>query len=152
MAFPVLGAITALGQAFLGNKGNRAPRTVLPDPTDPTEVTARTIAGNRGLLPSATNLASDATRDAQGIASANIERALPGFTALRDRFLAEANANLDDPYALPAGVQDNLSRLAAERGRPADAGPARAAALAGEARSAPATLSRGCRRPNGTAC
>lgn len=47
-----------------------------------------------------------------------MEQALPGFSSLRDRFMADVVTGLDeaDSGRLPAGVEANLKRLAAERG------------------------------------
>lgn len=114
LAAAIPGIIKA-GSSLLGLFGSR-PRAVPVDPTDPQAVARDTLAGNRALLPEAQGFADDLTAGMQLDANRIVEQAMPGFTQLRDSLVSRAQEAIDNPYDVPAEVQENLGRLAAERG------------------------------------
>lgn len=52
----------------------------------------------------------------QGQASGLMEQAIPGWSKLSQKFLQTADSMITNPYDVPKDVENNLARIAAERG------------------------------------
>ena len=109
----ISGGIGLLSGLF--NK-QKAPKKVDYTPVDLAAEQRKAIEGNLGAEASIEQLLSQANRYTQGQASSLMEQVMPGYAKLSEKFLAQAGSNLDNPYAVPQGVTDNLTRIAAERG------------------------------------
>lgn len=111
----IAGALSALG----GVAGGLLGRSKAPPAAPPIDLTAeqkKAIAGNianqsdiEALIARANTFNQDQNIDL-------MERAMPGYGALAKKFTNQANDLLTDPYALPQDVEQNIQRLAAERG------------------------------------
>lgn len=113
-----IGATTSLLSGILNRQ--QAPNGVRFDPNyQPVDLQAEqrnAITGNLSAEPTIEELLSRADRYTQGQARSLMEMAMPGFGKLQERFMTLAGDNLKNPYALPPGVSENLTRIAAERG------------------------------------
>ena len=91
---------------------NKKPKPVYTEPTDVGEVTRDTLNTNRGLLPAAQGFANEVTGGMQDTALSTIERAIPGFSRIRESLTGRALENLTNPYDVPAEVGTEIARLA----------------------------------------
>lgn len=88
-----------------------------PTPTiNPQQQQQSAISGNQSVLPSIDDLLSQSNKFQQGQASSLMESAVPGYGALSASITGSATQKAQNPYALPPEVQQNLQRIAAERG------------------------------------
>ena len=115
---PGWGTAIGAGVGLLSGLLNKqkAPKTAPFVPVDPQAEQRKAIAGNAANEQSIEDLLTRSNKYAQGQANSLMEQAMPGYAKLSQKFLALAGSNLDNPYALPKDVSDNLTRLAAERG------------------------------------
>lgn len=74
------------------------------------------IKGNLAAEGDIERMISKASTYQQGLANQLLEQAVPGYGAFSQKLLETGKAALDNPYALPADVQANLERIAAEKG------------------------------------
>lgn len=102
-----------LGGIFGGSKQKAAP--VAP-PIDLTAEQKKAIAGNIANESDIESLISRANTFSQDQNIALMEKAMPGYSALSKQLTSTASDLLTDPYALPKDVEQNIARLAAERG------------------------------------
>lgn len=119
MVLPGVGtAIGALlgGAAGLFGGRQKAPPVANYQPVDVQEEQRRAIAANLANFDAAATLSAKTNDFSQAQALSLLERAIPGFGALQQRLLADASRDLDAQGALPADVQDQLARFAAEKG------------------------------------
>jgi hypothetical protein len=107
-------AIGGIAGAFLG-KQKAAPAATLK-PVDVQEEQRKALAGNLANFDSAATLSSKTNSFNQTEANRLLEQALPGFSAIRGKLLAEVDRDLAGGNSLPREVSDNLARVAAERG------------------------------------
>jgi hypothetical protein len=110
-------AVQAGGQilgSVLGKQ--KAPKQAEYKPVDPAAVQKQTIAGNMENMAGAQELASRANSFNQGEANRLMEQAMPGFSAMQKRLMAQVNQDLDSQNTLPQDVKDQISRFAAEKG------------------------------------
>ncbi len=115
-AFGPWGAlIGGVAGAFLGG-GQKAPATAPFTPVDLQAEQKKSLAGNIANQGDIQSLVSSTNQFDQNQASALSEQAMPGMTALRGKLTATASDLLTDPYNVPKDVQDNLARIASERG------------------------------------
>lgn len=114
-AFGPWGALIggALGGFFGGSKAKAAP--VVP-PLNLQDEQKKAISGNLSSESDIESLLSRANSFNQDQNIALMEKAMPGYTALSKSLTSTAQSELADPYSLPKDVQDNIARLAAERG------------------------------------
>lgn len=110
-------AIAAVGQiaGALINK-QKAPPTATYKPVNVQEEQGKAIAGNLANFDNAATLSSKANDFNQTEATRLLEQALPGFSAIRGKLMAEVNRDLEGGNNLPRELSDNLSRIAAEKG------------------------------------
>lgn len=115
MAFGPWGAAIGgvLGGLF-GGKKSKAPQ--MAPPIDLNEEAKKSIAGNISNQDDIETLISRANAFNQDQNISLMEKAMPGYGALSKQLTATAGDLLQDPYSLPKDVQDNLVRLAGERG------------------------------------
>lgn len=105
--------VTGISSFF--NK-KKAPPVIDYKEVDPEEEQKKSLLGNIANEDTIEQLLSRANGYTQDQANSLMEKAMPGYSALSQKLLGTASANLDDPYALPEDVSKNLTRLAAERG------------------------------------
>jgi len=88
------------------------------DPVDWDKLYGQALATAEKTSGRAMGLAAGVSSAMQSQALSNLERAVPGISRLRDRLVRMANQDLTEASSgkLPKEVEDNLSRLAAERG------------------------------------
>lgn len=109
-------AISVVGGMVAKNNGPSAPGVAQYTPVDPQAEQNRAIAGNLANLPNIEELLSKADRYTQGQALALMEQAIPGYSRLSQSLMSRAQTQADHPYDVPQDVQDNLTRISAERG------------------------------------
>lgn len=107
-------AIGGLVGGFFGGKKAKAP-AVAP-PVDVNAEAKKSIAGNLGNEGDIESLLARANSFQQDQNISLMEKAMPGYSKLAASLTQTAQDELSDPYGVPKGVTDNLSRLAAERG------------------------------------
>lgn len=105
-------AITVGGQLLKP----KAKAGALAAPIDLNAEAKKSIAGNTSNEGDIESLLSRANTFNQDQNISLLEKAMPGYGALSKSLTSTAQTELADPYGLPKGVQDNISRLAAERG------------------------------------
>jgi hypothetical protein len=108
-------AVSAIGSAVAANN-TKAPKTAEYKPVDLQEEQRKALAGNMENMPEIEALTSRSNTFAQGQASSLMEQALPGWGNLQKKLTSTTDSLLTNPYDLPEDVQNNLERLAAERG------------------------------------
>lgn len=103
--------------AFAGKAKAAATAPFTPTPTiDAQKQQQLAIAGNQAITPSLDDLLSQSNKFQQGQASDLLEQAVPGYGKLSASITKAGQQASDHPYDLPPEVQDNLRRIAAERG------------------------------------
>jgi hypothetical protein len=110
-------AVQAGGQilgSVLGKQ--KAPKQASYTPVDPAAVQKQAISGNLQNMAGAQELASRTNNFNQGEANRLMEQAMPGFSAMQKRLMAQVNQDLDSQNTLPQDVKDQISRFAAEKG------------------------------------
>lgn len=110
-------AIQAGGQilgSILGKQ--KAPQQASYTPVDPAAVQKQTIAGNLQNMAGAQDLASQTNSFNQNEANRLLESAMPGFGATQKRLMTQINEDLNSQNTLPADVQQQIARYAAEKG------------------------------------
>lgn len=110
----IAGAAVTTAGSLLSRK--KAPAGVNVAPTDLTSEQNKAITGNLGNESSLEALLSRSNEFQQGQASSLMEQAMPGYGALAKSLTGQAQKLADNPYAVPADVEANLSRIAAEKG------------------------------------
>lgn len=83
---------------------------------DPQEQQRLAIAGNAESFDSTEELLKRINQYKFDEQSSYLEKAIPGYGALRNRMSSLARESLNNPYELPEEIQTNLKKLAAERG------------------------------------
>lgn len=106
--------------AFLNKKKAAPTAPFVPleqlDPINAQAEQRRAITGNLEAEGDIESLLTRANRYQQGQASDLLESAVPGYGRLSKSILRRGQEASDNPYDLPKEVQDNLQRIAAERG------------------------------------
>ena len=108
----VLGGI--LGGFF--GKGKKATPSIPVEPVDLSEQQKKAIQANIQAAPDIEKLLSRANEFEQQQALSLMEKAMPGYGKLSKGLTSTAQGLLERPYDLPTDVQQNLQRIAAERG------------------------------------
>ncbi len=101
--------------AFLGG-GQKAAPVAAFTPVDLQEEQRKAIGGNLANQEAIQSLTSSTNRFDQQQATELSEMALPGIGKLRSNLLKTSSDLLQNPYDLPPDVQENLARIASERG------------------------------------
>lgn len=94
----------------------KAPQQASYTPVDPAAVQKQTIAGNLQNMAGAQDLASQTNSFNQNEANRLLESAMPGFGATQKRLMTQINEDLNSQNTLPADVQQQIARYAAEKG------------------------------------
>lgn len=106
-------AAISLASTLLKPKGKAAP---LAPPVDLNAEAKKSIAGNLENQDSIEALLGRANTFNQDQNISLMEQAMPGYGALSKSLTETAQRQLDNPYDLPKDVEQNLVRLAGERG------------------------------------
>lgn len=109
-------AISVVGGMVAKNNGPKAAGAVPYDPVNPQASARAAILGNMNNEGDIEQLLARANNFQQGQANDLMEKAVPGYGRLSQTLMARAQSQADNPYAVPKDVQDNLTRLAAEKG------------------------------------
>lgn len=112
----VIGGVVGAAGGLLGSKGASAPQMAQYQPVDPAAVQRQALSGNLQNFNQATQLASQTNQFNQQQASSLLEQAMPGFKATQQKMLAQVNEDLANQNTLPADVQQQIARFAAEKG------------------------------------
>lgn len=97
----------------------KAPSAVTQTPFVPTDLAAeqrKAIGANQIAEGDIEALLARANTFNQGQASGLMEQAVPGWSKLSQKFLQTADSLVTNPYDVPKDVENNLARIAAERG------------------------------------
>lgn len=110
-------AISVVGGAISSNQAKkRAGNVVAVDPVNLQDEQMKAIQGNAAAAGSIEDLLARANSFTQGQALSLTEQAMPGYGALTQSLTQRAQTMADNPYDVPKEVEDNLARIAAERG------------------------------------
>lgn len=110
-------AVTVVGGAINANQAKKgAAKVATYQPVDYTSVQSDAIAGNLSNSSGIEALLSrgNAFNADQALSIQN--QTMPGYSALAKSLTSRAQGLADNPYDVPKEVEDNLARLAAERG------------------------------------
>lgn len=107
--------------AFSAKKKKAAPTAPFvplsaPTPINVGEEQHNALAANLSAEGDIESLLARSNRFQQGQASDLLEKAIPGYGRLSQSILSRGQEASDNPYDLPPEVQQNLTRIAAERG------------------------------------
>lgn len=108
----LISAAGSIGGALLG-KG-KAPQAA--PPVNLGEEQKKAITNNISNQDDIESLIARANTFNQDQNISLMEKAMPGYGALSKKFTKQADELLTDPYSLPKDVEQNIARLAAERG------------------------------------
>lgn len=110
-------AISVVGGAISSNQAKkRAGNVVAVDPVNLQDEQMAAIKGNAAAAGSIEDLLARANSFTQGQALSLTEQAMPGYGQLTSSLTNRAQQMADNPYDVPKEVEDNLARIAAERG------------------------------------
>jgi hypothetical protein len=108
----IISAASAIGSGLAGKQ--KAPKQV--DPINVQDEQKKAIAGNLDASGDIESLLSRANSFSQDQATGLMEKSVPGWSKLSQKMMGLAGDAADDPFGVPKDVQDNITRLAAERG------------------------------------
>lgn len=111
--YVAVGVGTAVG-GYLSKP--KAPKAAELKQVDPQAEQKKALQGNLASQGDIEQLLSRANTFTQDQANSLMERAVPGYAKIAQKFMSQADGMLTDPYSVPKDVTDNLTRLAAERG------------------------------------
>ncbi len=110
-------AVTTVGGAISANKAKKnAGKVAQYENPDITDVQKQALDANIANSGSIENLISRGNKFAGNQAVSLQEQTMPGFTELAKTLTGRAQTLAAHPYDVPQEVQDNLSRIAAEKG------------------------------------
>jgi hypothetical protein len=110
-------AISVVGGAIASNKAKKKAGQEVPfTPVDLQQEQRDALAGNLASQNSIEQLLARSNQFQQGQALSLAEQAMPGFGSLTRTLSDRATTLAENPYDVPKGVEDNLARIAAERG------------------------------------
>lgn len=112
----VAGAVVAAGTAVYSASKNKKVAPGQAAAIDPQADQAAAVKGNLANQADIEKLTSSTNTFNQSQANSLMEQAMPGYKALSSSLTSQAQKLADNPYAVPQDVQDNLQRLAAEKG------------------------------------
>lgn len=108
-------ALSVTGSAVIANN-TKKPQTAQYTPVDLQAEQNKAITGNVANQQKIEDLISSSNTFAQQQANSLMEQAVPGYSQFAQSLLKSGQEALKNPYELPQDVQDNLTRIAAERG------------------------------------
>lgn len=110
-------AISVIGGAIASKKAKKkAGETVPFEEVDLQEEQRNALSGNLASQASIEELLGRSNQFQQGQALTLAEQAMPGYGALSRTLTDRATMLAENPYDVPKEVEDNLARIAAERG------------------------------------
>lgn len=110
-------AISVIGGAVASKKAKKkAGETVPFEEVDLQQEQRDALAGNLASQGSIEDLLARSNQFQQGQALSLAEQAMPGYGALSRTLTDRATMLAENPYDVPKEVEDNLARIAAERG------------------------------------
>lgn len=110
-------AISVVGGAVSSNQAKKHAGTVAQyDNPNITDVQKQALDANLSNQGSIENLIARGNKFAGGQAASLQEQVMPGYTDLAKTLTSRASTLAAHPYDVPQEVQDNLSRIAAEKG------------------------------------
>lgn len=109
-------AVTVVGGAISANNKPKAPKAAEYTPVDLQQQQKDAIAGNLASESSIEDLLKKSNTFQQGQALSLANQAMPGYSELAKSLTDRAKGLADHPYDVPKEVQDNLERIAAEKG------------------------------------
>jgi hypothetical protein len=104
----------SIAGALIGKQ--KAPAQATFTPVDTNKVATETLQNNLTNLPEAQKLSTRVNDFNQSEASRLLESAMPGFTGIQSKLMAQINSDLDNQNNLPQDVQDQIARYSAEKG------------------------------------
>lgn len=110
----IAGAAITVGGAYLSKP--KAPKTAAPTDLNLQDEQSKAVAGNLANASDIENLVARGNAFNSDQALALQEKAMPGYTDLAKSLTSRAKTLADNPYSVPKEVEDNLSRIAAEKG------------------------------------
>lgn len=112
----IAGAVISAGGAYLNSRNNKPGAPVFQAPLDIGKTSRTAIDTNLANQSSIEALLSRGNAFNQDQATSLFEKAFPGYGKLSASLTKQAQEAADNPYAVPKDVEDNISRLAAEKG------------------------------------
>lgn len=109
-------AVTVVGGAVAANNKPKAAAAAQYDPVDLQQEQKDALAGNLASQSSIEQLLAKSNAFQQAQASSLAEKAMPGYGELSKSLTSTATRLAEHPYDVPKEVQDNLERIAAEKG------------------------------------
>lgn len=109
-------AVSVVGGLVAKNNGPKAAGAVQYQNVDPQAEQTKALQGNLDNAGTIEQLLSRTDKYSQNQASQLMESALPGYGKLSQTLLGQFQKQATNPYDVPQDVQDNLTRIAAERG------------------------------------
>jgi hypothetical protein len=109
-------AVTVVGGAITANNKPKAAQVAGYTPVDLQQQQKDAIAGNLASQSSIEDLLAKSNTFQQGQALTLANQAMPGYSDLAKSLTSRAQGLADHPYDVPKEVQDNLARIAAEKG------------------------------------
>lgn len=110
-----IGAVIGGAAGLFGGKQKASP-VANYKPVDIAEEQKRAIDANAANFDAAATLSAKTNTFEQSEAQRLLEQAIPGFSAIQQRMLAQVNQDLNTQTTLPPEVQDQIARFAAEKG------------------------------------
>jgi hypothetical protein len=112
----VAGAVVSAGTAIYSASKNKKVAPGQAPQIDPQAVQDQTIQGNIKNQADIEKLTASTNSFDQSQAISLMNQAMPGYSSLAGKLTSRASDLASNPYSVPADVQQNLSRLAAEKG------------------------------------
>jgi hypothetical protein len=109
-------AVTVVGGAVTANNKPKAPQVAGYTPVDLQQQQKDALEGNLASQSSIEKLLAQSNTFQQGQAVSLANQAMPGYSDLAKTLTSRAQGLAEHPYDVPKEVQDNLARIAAERG------------------------------------
>ena len=110
-------AISVVGGAVASNKAKKnAAKTATYDPVNFQDEQVNALGGNLSAQSAIEALLSRADQFSADQQLSLEDKTMPGYANLRKQLTDTSTSLLDNPYELPKDVEQNLSRIAAERG------------------------------------
>ena len=114
--FMVGSAAVSVGTAVYSASKNKKVAPGQAPQIDPQAVQDQTIQGNLKNQADIEKLTASTNSFDQSQAISLMNQAMPGYSSLAGKLTSRASDLASNPYSVPADVQQNLSRLAAEKG------------------------------------
>jgi len=112
----VAGAVVAAGTAVYSASQNKKVAPQQAAAIDVQSDQTKAVKGNLANQQDIEKLTTSTNNYNQKQATSLMEQAMPGYKALSTSLTSQAQKLADNPYDVPQDVQDNLSRLSAEKG------------------------------------